>query len=214
MEEQERVPTQVLTRNSDNVPGASEPCRSVSYAPFGLEASHPQPMVNECEPLAAMVVLPIVDPNRASVVEHRAVPRHTVRNRREKLRQVERRVGVMTNPEKEHLPVQIVHPTDRTLRDMRRKGEGVGDDPGGFRPGRRKGVEVMAPPYTGQSPEGIRHDSEARRRCRGHRIEGLVVLPRPRRHHQGAGGANGIAESLEQAERSSLDRPGSPEGRV
>jgi hypothetical protein len=120
----------------------------------------------------------------------------------------------MTNPEKQHLPVQIVHPTDRAFRGVRRKWERVGDDPGRFRPGRRKGVEVIAPSHAGQPPEGVGNDSEAGRRCSGHRIEGFVVIPRPGRHHQGAIRADGVTKSLDQAEWSSLDRPGSPKGRV
>jgi hypothetical protein len=41
MEEQEWIVGQVFERNPDNVPGASEPCISVSYAPFGLETPFP-----------------------------------------------------------------------------------------------------------------------------------------------------------------------------
>jgi hypothetical protein len=91
-----------------------------------------------------MVVLLVVDPDRATVLEDRAVPRHAVRNGGEELRQMERRVGLMTDAEKEHLPVQIVHPPDRTVRDVGWKRERVGGDPGSFRSGRREGVEVIA----------------------------------------------------------------------
>jgi hypothetical protein len=197
MEEQERVVSQLFESNLDDIPGAGEPCVGVSYATFGLETPRPQPLVCEGKALTAVVVLLVVDPHRASVLEHRAVPRHMVWNPREELRQVERRVGVMTNPEKEHLPVQIVHPTDWAFRDVRRKGERVGGDPDSFRPGCREGVGVITPPYTRQSPERIRHDSEARRRWSGHRVEGLVVIFRPGRHHQGAVGPYGIMESLD-----------------
>ena len=41
MEDQEWIVGQVFERNPDNVPGASEPCISVSYAPFGLETPFP-----------------------------------------------------------------------------------------------------------------------------------------------------------------------------
>ena len=41
MEEQEWVLGQVFERNSDNVPRASKPCISVSYAPFELEGPFP-----------------------------------------------------------------------------------------------------------------------------------------------------------------------------
>ena len=95
-----------------DVPGAREPCVSVSHAPFGLEAPRPQPLVREGEARATVVVLPVVDPNRASVLEDRAVLRHAVRNAGEEFRQVERRVGVVADPEEEHLAVQLVHPAD------------------------------------------------------------------------------------------------------
>src|SRR5882724_5243761 len=117
MEEQERVVRQTFQRNFDDVPGAREPCISVSDAPFGLEGPRPQPLVYQGEALTTMVVLLVVDPNRTTVLEDRAVPRHPVRNGGEELRQMECRVGLMTDAEEEHLSVQIVHPTDRAGGD-------------------------------------------------------------------------------------------------
>jgi hypothetical protein len=144
MEEHERVLRQMFQRNPDNVPSAREPCMGMSYGPFGLEAQGPQPLICEGEALTAMVVLLVVDPDRPTVLEDRAVPRHAVRNRCEELRQMERRVGIMTDAEKQHLPVQIVHPTDRALRDVGWEREWIGGDPGSLRSGRREGVEVIA----------------------------------------------------------------------
>jgi hypothetical protein len=161
-----------------------------------------------------MVVLLIVDPNRASVLEHRAVLRHSVRNPREEFRQVERRIRVMTYPDKKHLPVQIVQPTDRAFGDVGRNGKRVGGDPDSFRPERRERMEVIASPYIGQSPESIRNDSEAWRRWTGKWVEGSFVILRPRRHCQGAVGAEDVMESLDQAERSSIDWSCAPEGGV
>jgi hypothetical protein len=89
---------------------------------------------------------------------------------------VERRIGVMTDPKKEHLSVQFVHTADRAFRNVGRKREWIGSDPGGLRSGRRESVEVIASQYTGQSPERIRNDSEARRRWRSQGVEGFVVV--------------------------------------
>jgi len=214
MEEQKWVARQALERDFDDVPSAREPCVSVPYAPFGLKPSGPQPLVREGETLAAMVVLPVVDPNRASVLQHRAVRRHAVWNAREKLRQVERGVGVMTDSEKEHLPVQIVHPTDRALGNVRRKRERTRDDPGSLGAGRREGVDVIASQHAGQPPERIRDDSEARRRWGGAGVERVVVIARPGGHHQGAAGTEGVTERLDQTGRPSLDRSYRPERRV
>jgi hypothetical protein len=41
MEEQERIASQVLERDPDNITSTRQPCSSVSYAPFGLESPLP-----------------------------------------------------------------------------------------------------------------------------------------------------------------------------
>ncbi len=214
MEEQERIASQAFDRNSDNIPGARKTRMSMPYGPFGLEAPRPQPLIREGEALAAMVVLSIVDPNWASVLEDRDVPRHTVGNAPKEFRQVERRVGVMTDAKQEYLPVEIVNTTDWAFGDVRRNREWVGGDPGSFWSGRGEGEAVIASQDTGLSPERIRNDPEARRRWSGHRVEGFVVIVRPRWHHQGTGGAECITEGVDQADWSSLDRPRGPERRV
>ena len=109
-----------------------------------------------------MVILAIVDPNRAPILEDSAVLRHAVRNAREKLRQVERGVGVVTDPEEEHLPVQLVHPTDGTFEDVRREREWTGGDLRCLRAGRRERERVVASRYPGEAPEHIRDDAEVR----------------------------------------------------
>ncbi len=214
MEEQERIASQAFDRNSDNIPSARKPGMRVSYGPFGLQAPRAEPLVREREALTAVVVLSIVDPNWASVLEDRDVPRHTVGNAPKEFRQVERRVGVMTDAKQEYLPVEIVNTTDWAFGDVRRNREWVAGDPGGFRSGCREGEAVIASQHTGQSPERIRNDTEARRRWSGHGIKEFIVIFRPRRHHQGAGRAECITERVDQAEWSSLDRPCGPERRV
>ena len=109
-----------------------------------------------------MVILAVVDPNRAPTPEDGAVLRHAVRDAREQLRQVERGVGVVTDPEEEHLPVQLVHPTDGTFEDVRREREWAGGDLRCLRAGRRKRERVVASCYPGQPPEQIRDDAEVR----------------------------------------------------
>ena len=86
MQEYEGVLGEVFERHADDVPGASESCRRVSHAPFGLETPSPQPGVREGKALAAVVVLAVIDPDRASLLEDSAVLRHTVRHAREQLR--------------------------------------------------------------------------------------------------------------------------------
>src|SRR5688572_30835429 len=115
MEKQERVLFQVFDRHSHDVPRACEPRMSVSDPSFGLEAPFPEPPVYQTETGATMVVLSIVDPNRAPSLKDSAVLRHAVRNAGHEFRQVEYGVGVVTDSEEEYLPVQLVHPTDGTL---------------------------------------------------------------------------------------------------
>jgi len=96
-----------------------------------------------------MVILSIVDPNRTPILEDGAVLRHAVRNAREKFRQVEHGVGVMTNPEEEHLPVQFVHTTDGTFGDMGRNRKWTGANLRRLRAGRRKSKRMGASDYPG-----------------------------------------------------------------
>jgi hypothetical protein len=157
-----------------------------------------------------MVVLLVVDPDPAPVLEDCDVPRQAVRNAGEEFSEVKRRVGVMTDAEQEHLSIQIVHPADGAGGDMGRKRERIGNDLGGFRSGRGKGLGVIASEYIGQSPERIRNDSEVRRCPTGEWVEGFVVIPRPGGHDQRALGTHGVTKGLDQAARSSLDRSGDP----
>lgn len=73
--------------------------------PLGLQAARPEPVIDEGEALAAMIVLAVLDPRRAAVAENRAVPRHAVGNAGEQLREMQRRIGIVADAEKEHLPV-------------------------------------------------------------------------------------------------------------
>ena len=127
---------------------------------------------------------------------------------------MEGRVGVMTDAEKKHIPVQIMYAADRARRDVGRQRQWIRGDRACFGPNRGKRVEVIAAQHAGQSPERIRDHPEIRRRRTGDRLEGSVVVARPRRHDQGAAGADGVANRRDQAARSSLDRPDGPEGRV
>jgi hypothetical protein len=149
MQEQERIVRQVLQRRSDNIAGAREPRLSMPYAPLGLEAPSPQPLVREGEALATVIILLVFYPNRTSALEDRAVRRHAVGNARDELRQVQRRIGVMAHTEKERLSVPIVYPPNGTCRNVGRKGKRIGSDAGSLGSGRREGVGVVASQYTG-----------------------------------------------------------------
>jgi hypothetical protein len=130
-----------------------------------------------------MVVLLVIDPDRASVLEHGAVSGHPVWNPCQEFRQVERRVGVMTNTKEKHLSIQLVYPSYRAFRDVGWKRKWIGRDPGSFRASRREGLAVIAAQHTGQSPEGVSDNSQVWRRWSGHRVKGFILIPRPRGNH-------------------------------
>jgi hypothetical protein len=195
MEEQEWVAGQMLECHRRDLPGARKSGMSMSYVSFGLKAARPQPLVRKREARTAMVVLPVVDPNRSSVLKNGAVPGHAVGNTREEFRQVERCICVMTDPEKKNLTIEIIHATHRAFGNVRRKREWIRGDSGRLRSGRRKGVEVIAPQNTGQPPEHVGNGSQAQRGWSGHRVEWFVVILRPGWHHQSAFGSEGITES-------------------
>jgi hypothetical protein len=162
VEEQEWLLGQVLERDADNVPCANEPGLRVTYGPLGLEASLPEPPVREGEALAAVVILAVLEPNQVPLLEDGAGLGHAVRNAREQLRQVERGVGVVIDPEQEHLPIQLVHMTDGTLGNVGWKRKGAGRHPLRLGAGRREGEQVGTSHDPGEPPEGIRHDAEVR----------------------------------------------------
>lgn len=150
----------MLDRDGYDVACPREPGMRMSYAALGLQSPFPQPPVRQAEARTAMVVLSVVDANRASILKHRAVLRNAVRSARHELRQVEGRVGLVTDAGKEDLPVQIVHATYRAFRDVGRQRERVGGDLASPGADRREGMEVVAPSNAGQLPECLRNHSE------------------------------------------------------
>lgn len=204
----------MLHRNGNDIACTGQPGSSVSYTTFGLETPCPQPLVRHGEALAAVVVLAVVDPDRASILKDRAVLRNAVRSARKEFRKVEGRVGFMTHADEENLSVQIVHATDRAFRDVGRKGKRVRGDLDGSGTLRREGMELIASSHAWQSTERLRNNAEARRCWRSRRVKGFILVPRPRRHDQGALGTERIAESLDQTERPSLDGAHRPKGCV
>jgi hypothetical protein len=138
VEECERITGEVLQGDLDNVPRSSKPGVRISERTLGLEPSRPEPVIGKGEALTAMIVLAVVNSKWASVLKDRAIPRYSIRNTREHFRQVERGIGVVTDSEKEHLPVEIVHATDRAFRNMRGKGKGIVEDLRSMRSCRRE----------------------------------------------------------------------------
>ena len=154
-----------------------------------------------------MVVLQVVQPHRAAVLDDRAVPRHAVGNTREQLRQVDGGVGVVPDPEQQHLAVQLVDATDGTLGYVGWQGHWVLRDPLRLWAGRCEGLRVVASQHAWEPPEGVRGDTQVRRGGRSLGVERFVIIARRRHHHQCAGWTDGGPQRLDQSGRSALDRP-------
>jgi len=121
MKKHQRIARQMLERDLDNIPRTRKERMRLPYAPFGLQPPRAQPLAGESEALAAMVVLPVADPNRPSILEDGAVFRHAVRYSGNELREMQHGVGIVSDPEQKHLPVPIMHAADGAVRDVRRK---------------------------------------------------------------------------------------------
>ena len=121
MEKHQRIARQVLARDLDNIPRPRKERMRLPDAPFGLQPARPQPLAGKSEALAAMVVLPVADPNRPSILEDGAVFRHAVRYTGNEFREMQHGVGIVSDPEQKHLPVPIMHAADGAVRDVRRK---------------------------------------------------------------------------------------------
>ena len=166
------------------------------------------------KPLAAVVVLAKLYPNRPALPQHRDMSRQPVRRLPQQLGQVQRGVVVVVDAEQQDLAVEIVDPSDRTLGNVGRQREWVGDD--GSRPGTGGGkrLRVIAPEHAGQSPEGVGHDAELFGRASGERIERRVAVAGPGRHHQRAFRTQRVAQCRDQSGRSPFDRTSRAEGAV
>jgi hypothetical protein len=154
-----------------------------------------------------MVVLQVLDANRAFVLENRAILRHSVWNVRKDLREVKRCVRIVADSEKQNLSVEIVHAAYGTFRDVRRKREGIRCDSGRLRSGCREGEQMVASHHIGQAPESIGNNPKIRGRWGGLRIEWFVVVPGPGWHHQSTFESDRPTKRLNDTERSAIHRP-------
>ena len=117
----QRIAAQLLDNDIDDVASPREPCLRVADASLGLKAACAQPLVREIEALTAVIVLQVLDAGGAPVLENGDVLRHAIRNVREQLRQVDRRVGIVVDTDEQNLAVEIVHAADRDSPGCGRK---------------------------------------------------------------------------------------------
>ena len=124
---------------------------------------------------------------------------------------MDRRVGVVIDPEQRHLTVLVMHPSHGARGDVRRQPKRVGEDLLGLRSHGREGLRVVAPRGTGQTPERVRDDAEIDVRTQGTGVEGLVAVAFPGGHDQGPVRSQGIPQRRDQPLRPTVDRTDRPE---
>lgn len=206
VEEDQGIAGEMFEGDSDDVAGASEPGMRVSNGAFGLEPGGTQPLVRQSEAGAAVIVFLIVNSDRASVLKNREVFGQAIGNAGEDFGQVESRVGIMADADKEHLFIQFVHAADRTSRNVRRKRQRAGDDLGGVGSDGGEAVEVIASQDARLPPEEIGDYAEVGRCGRDAWIEKLVIVSRPGWHDERAFRAERFPQRLNQTERASIKR--------
>ena len=210
VQEQERFILQAHGHLGNQIARTDEPCLRGTHDPFCLDSGVPDPVIDESKAVAAVVILPVVDARGLSFNEHSAVLGAAVPYARNQLGQMHRCIGVMVDTEKEHLTVQLVDPSNRTLRDMGRQLEAILQDEGCLGTRRREGMRVTAPDHVRLPPKQLRHDTEIGGGLRRMRIEDVVVVIRPRRHDDRALGTHSVTKCGGEAERATLDRSDGP----
>ena len=115
------------------------------------------------------------------------------------------RIGVVTDAQEEHLPVELVntaHGAAEAMRWVKRMGSG---DSGRERADRSKRVGAVAPEDSRLSPKSFRHNTHS-----GAwgvlRIERVIVVASHAWHHERAAGAKRAAQPFNQGLRSTVQR--------
>src|SRR4030095_10079125 len=126
---------------------------------FALKAFLLKPPINQIEVLTAVIDLLVVNPRRFPLLDDGDVFPAPVPNTRQRLGQMNGRVGIVTDAEQKHLPVKFIdsaHGTDQAMwwiNGMRSSNSSrlLAD--------RGKGARVVTAEHTRESPEHIRNDS-------------------------------------------------------
>src|SRR5262245_34676366 len=107
MQKRERVALQIFDGKPDDVLGAREPRMRMADTAFALQIPGTQPIVRQCKALAAVVVLAVIDADRASVLKHGAMPRHAIGRACKDFRQMQRRARILAAAEQQYLAVKL-----------------------------------------------------------------------------------------------------------
>ena len=132
MEKHQRIATQVLERDSDDVAGAREARMRVPYSAFRLKATRAEPLVCEIEALAAVIVLEIVDAGWAPIFQNGDLLAHAIGNIGKDFREMKHRVGVVIDARQQDLAVKIVDSANRAPWAVDGKGKRIAGDQTSF----------------------------------------------------------------------------------
>lgn len=172
-----------------------------------------QPLVKQIEIPAAVINLAVVISRRLPPSDNRHVLRPSVAHAGHVLSEMDGRVGIVSHPKQQYLPIELMDAADwaaqtvRYILGMRRR------DFRGSWAGRGERVRVVAAPEALRSPECIRYHAHSDARSLFW-VEGVIAIFSHARHDQSTRGTQSGQERLDQASRPTFDRPHLRERRV
>jgi hypothetical protein len=194
----------------------SRPCQPgmpVSNDPVPLLSPGVKPVIHQGEILTAVVDFDVVQTCEPPGAHGHQVFGPSIPYLGQVLGQVDRRIGIVTNPEQEDLPVELIDAPDRTI-------QAVGDVRGmsgcnfpslGTRCG--EGVRTVTPENAGQAPERVRYDTHAQA-WSPRRIEWMIVIVTHAGHDQCSGRPQCAPQRFDKAQRAAFHRRQLRERRV
>src|SRR5258707_1308315 len=150
------IPAQALQRGRHDVARARKARWRISDAAPALPAFGFQPRVEQAEVFAAMVGLAVLVALRLSTLQHGGVLGLAIAHTRDVLGDMNRCVGIVSDPEQQYLPIELVHTAGRAVQAvghvywMRQR------DSLGVRTDRGEGMGTVASQDARHPPEGIR----------------------------------------------------------
>jgi hypothetical protein len=170
----------------DDITRPHEPRVCVPHLPFTLNAARAEPVIGQGKALTAVVVFEIVDSHRSPVAHVRHVLRNAVRHLGHDFGEVNRRVRVVPDSQKQYLSIELPHAADRALQTVRRQRQRIARYAHGVRSERREREGVGASNRARLTPERVGDNAKIFRGWRRLK-EGPVSILGPRWHHHRAG---------------------------
>jgi hypothetical protein len=200
------IQAKMVYYHADDVARPGQPRFAMSHDAATLELAVVKPAIHKSKILAAVINLPVFEPNGLATLQNGNMLGSSVPYPRQILCQMDGGTRFVTDAEQEHLCIQFIYPTHRTVEAMRRV-NGVGRcDPAGQRADRGEGVRTVATEDSRTPPERFRNDSHVRTRSRLG-IKWVIVVPGHARHNQHAPWSQNVVQGRNQSPRAILDGP-------